>query len=115
MIAIALLLAAAPETQLDMERRARADLARADAEMNAQYRVTTATIRRWGAKPPSANYAAALLKAQRAWIDYRDAQCAVEGNVYSGGTMQGLTIVTCKARVTRTRTAELKHMLPESR
>jgi uncharacterized protein YecT (DUF1311 family) len=115
MIAIALLLAAAPQTQFEMDRRASANLARADAEMNAQYRVTMAAIRRWGARPGSPDYPAALLKAQRAWIAYRDAGCAAEGNAYFGGTMQGLTIVTCKVRVTRTRTGELKHMLPESR
>jgi uncharacterized protein YecT (DUF1311 family) len=48
-----------------------------------------------------------LLKAQRAWIDYRDGHCEAEGAQFAGGSIQPLIINSCKASMTRKRTEEL--------
>lgn len=43
-----------------------------------------------------------LVNAQRAWLAYRDAQCALEGKAgASGGTAQGLYVLSCKEVLTR--------------
>lgn len=54
-----------------------------------------------------------LLKAQRAWIDYRDGQCAAEGAQFTGGSMQPLIINSCLATMTRKRTEELLQLMQE--
>ena len=54
-----------------------------------------------------------LLKAQRAWIDYRDGHCEAEGAQFAGGSMQPLIINSCKASMTRKRTEELLLLMEE--
>ncbi len=119
MILIAMLLAAAPQTQAEMNDRASTAFARADRMLNAQYRATMTALRRQGATPsdrlPGAHRtgpsrANDLLQAQRAWLGHRDAQCAAEDAGNAGGSMRGMAIVQCKTRLTRERTAELKAM-----
>lgn len=48
-----------------------------------------------------------LLIGQRAWLDYRDNQCAAESLSFEGGSLQPFINATCRARVTRARTEEL--------
>ena len=50
----------------------------------------------------------ALLKAQRAWISYRDAQCENSGFQARGGTMEPMLVAGCLADLTDLRTRELK-------
>jgi uncharacterized protein YecT (DUF1311 family) len=52
----------------------------------------------------------ALVKAQRAWVAYRDAQCASYGYQARGGSMEPQLIYGCQADLTRKRTAELKEL-----
>ena len=54
-----------------------------------------------------------LLKAQRAWINYRDGHCDTEGMAAAGGTMQPMLVSGCKASLTRKRTEELLLLLEE--
>ena len=54
-----------------------------------------------------------LLKAQRAWINYRDGHCDAEGGQFSGGSMQPLIIYSCRASMTRRRTEELLQLMQE--
>jgi uncharacterized protein YecT (DUF1311 family) len=51
-----------------------------------------------------------LLKAQRAWIDYRDGQCEAEGFQARGGTMEPMLVAGCIANLTDQRTKELKQL-----
>jgi uncharacterized protein YecT (DUF1311 family) len=120
MLIAILLMGAAPQTQADMNQRASNDFARADVAMNEQYRVTMALMKRMDGPQPRVpvrrtgpSHANALLQAQRAWLGYRDAQCAAQGSRYDGGTMQGMVVSDCKAKLTRARTAELKAMTVE--
>ena len=54
-----------------------------------------------------------LLKAQRAWINYRDGHCEAEGGQFAGGSIQPLIINSCKASMTRKRTEELLQLMQE--
>lgn len=48
------------------------------------------------------NYRESLLKAQRAWLIYRDSQCAFEGiSGAEGGTAEGLYVLSCKEELTK--------------
>jgi len=43
-----------------------------------------------------------LVKAQRAWLSYRDAQCPFEGRSNAeGGTAEGLYVLSCKLVLTK--------------
>ena len=49
-----------------------------------------------------------LREAQRLWIAYRDANCAAERELYSGGSATSMVYAACMEADTRQRTAELK-------
>lgn len=53
---------------------------------------------------------AALRSAQRAWIAYRDAKCAVWGELYRGGSMARLLIADCLRDETARRTLDLREI-----
>ena len=54
-----------------------------------------------------------LLKAHRAWINYRDGHCEADGGQFAGGSIQPLIINSCKASMTRRRTEELLQLMQE--
>lgn len=49
-----------------------------------------------------------LIDAQRSWIDFRDKTCRFEAAEASGGTLEGLLLTQCLARVTAERSANLQ-------
>ena len=61
--------------------------------------------------PEQANGAENLIKAQRAWIDYRDGHCEAEGAPFAGGSIRPLIVNSCKASMTRERTEELRKLI----
>lgn len=96
-------------TQTDMNICAARDYEAADKELNAQYKKTRAAMVAWDAELESNLKGAekALLKSQRAWIDYRDGECAAEGFQARGGTLEPMLVSGCMAKLTRQRTKEL--------
>ncbi|MEN2787341.1 lysozyme inhibitor LprI family protein [Sphingomonas qilianensis] len=113
---IALLLAAAPvQTQADMNRTTTASYVQADAAMTAQWKRTYAYMKRRDAQDTSRGggfgFATALLESQRAWLKFRDTQCVIAGGQFAGGSAQGMAMATCKARLTRERTMQLKALI----
>lgn len=102
-----------PQTQADMTICAGRDLADADKALNAQYQVTRKALkeRDAGASAELKGGEDALLKAQRAWLAYRDAQCASVGFQARGGSMEPMLVSSCEADLTRNRTAELKALV----
>ncbi|KQO08354.1 lysozyme inhibitor LprI family protein [Sphingomonas sp. Leaf242] len=102
-----------PLDQSTMTRCAYEDYDKADAQLNAQWRRTLARRRDLDKANPmdgAPTYMAALTAAQRAWIAYRDAQCAVEGQEMRGGSGEPMIAGQCLARLTRERTAYLKRV-----
>lgn len=88
------------------------DYQKADAELNAQYKLTMKAMKDWDAQLPEnlRGGAKALLKGQRAWIDYRDGTCEVAGFSARGGSMEPLLVNSCLADITSKRTEELKQL-----
>ncbi len=60
----------------------------------------------WAPRNPSAEEQ--LHAAQRAWAEYRDAECASENVWYYGGNLQGTLEVKCLERLTTARIEALK-------
>ena len=99
--------------QQGMNYCAHLDYQAADAELNAVWKEVYAAIRARDGEMSAdmRGWPQALLSAQRAWIDYRDGQCAAEGFAFRGGTMEPLIVSGCKAEMTRKRTAELQALI----
>lgn len=117
LILLAALVAAIPvaaQTQAQMNAQAGAQWKRADAAMNAQWKRTNSYMKRRDAQNGSRGggfgYAAALLASQRAWLQFRDSQCTIEGGQFAGGSMQPLARANCLARLTRERTKQLESL-----
>ncbi|WP_306119704.1 MULTISPECIES: lysozyme inhibitor LprI family protein [unclassified Roseitalea] len=94
------------------------DFQRADRALNAAWPLVVAAIKASDASarahfPEQANGHDNLLKAQRAWIDFRDGHCTAEGARYAGGSIRPLIENSCKAQLTRQRTEQLLLLLEE--
>ncbi|WP_018688283.1 lysozyme inhibitor LprI family protein [Ahrensia kielensis] len=104
------------ETQFDMNHCSGLEFKEADNALNEAWSTVRAAVKsidesnkEFAPDEPSA--ADNLLKAQRAWIDYRDGQCAAEAAQYAGGSIQPLIRNTCLAGMTKKRTGELQQMI----
>lgn len=99
-------------TQTDMNICADRDFQAADKELNAVYKKARAAMAASDAELDEALKGAekALLKAQRAWVDYRDGECEAEGFQARGGSMEPMLVSGCRATLTRQRTKELKQL-----
>ncbi len=102
-------------TQAEMNACAAADFQTADKALNALWPKVRKAMAAWDKTLSETSLGtgaeAAVVKAQRAWIDYRDGQCDAEGFSAHGGTMEPLLIESCKATMTRARTQELEALL----
>ena len=91
-------------------RTAQRELAAADARLNAVYRQVMDSL------PADGNddYPRKTLRAaQRAWIAFRDAECALVGETRGGMRMWKSAFDTrCQAELTRARVARLEELLP---
>jgi Uncharacterized protein conserved in bacteria len=98
------------QTQMEMTYCAEQDFADADEQLNAQYKITRQVMKDWDgdAMDGLGSAADALLVSQRAWLAFRDAQCAFHGYQARGGTMEPMLIYGCQAELTRQRTQQLK-------
>lgn len=92
------------QTQVDLNSCAEGGFRTADAALNTVYGQLL--------KEPAMTARLDRLKAaERAWVGYRDAECAFEGSEYEGGSMQPMVIAGCAQGLTEHRTAELKKAL----
>jgi len=76
----------------------------ADTKLNAMYKTVQETLR------TRSDDAQRLRNAQRLWLQYRDANCAAERDLYDGGTGGPPTYLACMEAMTRARTKELQVM-----
>jgi uncharacterized protein YecT (DUF1311 family) len=96
-----------PQTQAEMNKCAAEELAISDKELNETYQKYT--------KDLSPAHLDALKKAQNSWIKYRDEACASYGLTAEGGSMEGMLVSLCRARLTAERTDLLTEQFdPES-
>ena len=104
--------------QIDMTMCAGQDFKAADAEMNAQWALTSAAMKRDDKtldrkRDTRPGYFDTLLAGQRAWLTYRDQHCRSEGYTMRGGSAEPMVASQCKAKLTRARTEQLKDLMQE--
>jgi uncharacterized protein YecT (DUF1311 family) len=75
---------------------------KADAELNQLYRRISTVV--------SGDELVKLKEAQRLWIEFRDANCSAEYELYRGGSAAPMVKLACLEAVTRHRTEELNIM-----
>ena len=103
-------------TQLAMNFCAKQDFDAADAELNATWKSVFPEIKSrasGGDDNPQKDWPSLVLKAQRNWIDFRDAHCDSVSIAYRGGSIEPLIYHSCRAELTRRRTAQLKSFVEE--
>ncbi|TDK39183.1 DUF1311 domain-containing protein [Rhizobium deserti] len=99
------------ETQVEMTYCSEQEFNEADKRLNTQYQRVRKAMKTWDADadlPASEGADAALVRAQRAWIAYRDAQCEFYGFQGHGGSIEPQLIYDCQRDLTVKRTTEIK-------
>ncbi len=91
--------------QMTLNQCADEDYRAADAELNERYR---AVVTRLADSPDAKNL---LTVAQRAWIEFRNGECAFVASSVEGGSIHPMIASGCLAEMTRARSAELKGFL----
>lgn len=104
--------------QIELNACAYKGFERADAAMNAQWKITAARMKAIDAdfdrsQDNRPGYFDTLLAAQRAWLTYRDKHCASEGYTMRGGSAEPMVISGCQTQLTDARTKQLKDLMEE--
>ncbi|HYG41451.1 MAG TPA: lysozyme inhibitor LprI family protein [Bordetella sp.] len=93
------------QDQATMSACAAADYKQADAVLNATYKQAAARLK------DDTDQHQRLVAAQRAWIAFRDAECAFAAGSSEGGSAYPMLLAQCRATLTTQRTAGLQaHM-----
>lgn len=88
--------------QADLNACAGADFAKADAALNAAYKIVHDRL--------SADGQTRLRDAERAWIAFRDAECNFRSSGDDGGSAAVMIDVQCQAYLTNQRAEDLNKM-----
>ena len=92
-------------TQYDLNGCADASLKRSDAEMNTLYRRIRLRLK------DDPDTLKQLVAAQRAWLAFRDAECAFASSAESGGSIYPMVYSNCLDGLTHKRIGDLKGYL----
>lgn len=90
------------QTQADLNACSAENLKRSDAQLNELYRQIL--VRLSGDQAAQA----ALTKAQRAWMDFRDQECRFITLRTADGSIHPMMLNECRARITRNRVSDLR-------
>ncbi len=96
-------LAGFAQSQMDLNQQAGTALKDADRQLNGVY-----TKLRTRLGPESR---ARLQAAEEAWIRFRDRECAFIGAPTAGGSIHGMIVAQCQARLTLVRVKDLEAQL----
>lgn len=96
------------QTQMEINQQAANDYKKADLELNKVYKQLLLMTKDQKKKE-------LLVKAQRAWINYKEAHCKYEESSYEGGSIQPTIYYTCLQEVTEERIKQLKLAIGDSR
>ena len=104
--------------QFELNACAYKEFERADAAMNAQWKVTSERMKVIDAdfdrtQDDRPGYFDTLLAGQRAWLTYRDKHCASEGYTMRGGSAEPMVISGCQTQLTEVRTKQLQELIEE--
>ncbi len=100
-----------PVTQQDMNQCAARKANEADADLNLIYPQVVAHFEQLDRDSETQEGVRRLRAAQRAWVAFRAAECALTGYEALGGTLEPLLVSGCQAELTKSRAAELRQML----
>ncbi|WP_454677727.1 lysozyme inhibitor LprI family protein [Achromobacter marplatensis] len=92
-------------TQTDLNLCADQAYRKSDAELNAAYRTVTARLK------DDQTTLTKLQSAQKAWLFFRDAECAFSSGGTTGGSAYPMVLSQCLDKLTQTRTKELRAYL----
>ena len=90
------------ETQIDLNECSYVAWEQADVELNDAYAAAMGVAQGHGGSAGEA-----LRDAQRAWIAFRDADCAAEAAFWEGGSAQPMILYGCLETITLQRTDDL--------
>ena len=93
------------DTTIGISECLQSEAAAWDGYLNRAYGTLRAAYRRQGG-----GMAEALLKAQRAWIGFRDAQCALDYARWGDGSMRTIAAANCQMTMTAGRAIDLRDM-----
>lgn len=91
------------QSQMELNQQAGTQLQDADRQLNAAY-----TKLRTRLGPESRTR---LQAAEEAWIRFRDRECAFIGAPTTGGSIHGMIVAQCQARLTLVRVKDLEAQL----
>jgi len=77
----------------------------ADANLNAAYQNE---LNQLSGSDNMARARASLVDSERAWIKFRDTDCAVQDHIFEKGSMRGAMVEQCLKDLTERRTKELQ-------
>ena len=100
-----------PQTNMEMIDCAGRDFSAADKALNEAYGAVMTKLKAMDKEQPDLGLVDALRKAQRAWIAFRDGQCAWEAGFFNGGSMQPLIRQSCLTELTQARTGQLRQTM----
>lgn len=81
----------------------------ADKRLNDAYRAVLASIEKTDVPPEArTDWRKALVEAQRHWVAFRDAECALTGFEWYGGTGRSGAEIECARQLTEERTKALR-------
>lgn len=89
--------------QSTMNQCAEQDFKAADARLNSTYKALTQQL--------DTDSLERLKQAQRAWISYRDAQCAFESEPSQDGSIYPMILANCLEEITNAQTSVLERHL----
>ena len=92
-------------SQAEMNQSAAEDYDKADAELNRQYKVLVGQL--------EGEQKQMLVKAEQAWIKFRDAEADFEASDWIGGSGWPMIYYASLTGLTEKRTAELEELLKE--
>ncbi len=94
--------------QSTMTRCAGLDFEKADAELNRIWPEIRDEAKSTDEGTGKTEFLDALMASQRAWLAYRDAECAWQGFEAHGGSMEPMLVNACLAQKTNDRIKELQ-------
>ena len=96
------------QSQIELTRQAAAEFEKADAQLNDIYKKALAN-----AAAVDEERKQKLIKAQRAWLLYRDAEAAYEADDLRGGTAYSMEYNGARTTLTEERVKTLKQLLSD--
>jgi uncharacterized protein YecT (DUF1311 family) len=97
-----------PKDQNSMTQCAAQDFEKADKALNQIWPKLKADAEASDQDTGKTEYADALLASQRAWLAFRDAECAWQAMEMHGGSGEPMLLYGCQARLTQQRIKQLQ-------